>query len=215
MITIGLTGSIGMGKSTTAAMFAAEGAPVYDADAEVHKLQGVGGAAVDAIAAVFPGSVKDGAVDRQALGAQVFGHPERLQQLNGIIYPLLAEGRAKFFADAQAADVDMVLLDIPMLFETGGEARMDAVVVVTAPEQVQRERVLARPGYGAERLDAILARQMHDREKRARAHFIVDTGEGMEAARLQVREIIAVLRTPGGLETHKAALEADRERSQE
>ena len=215
MITIGLTGSIGMGKSTTAAMFAAEGAPVYDADAEVHKLQGVGGAAVDAIAAVFPGSVKDGAVDRQALGAQVFGHPERLQQLNGIIYPLLAEGRAKFFADAQAAGVDMVLLDIPMLFETGGEARMDAVVVVTAPEQVQRERVLARPGYGAERLDAILARQMHDREKRARAHFIVDTGEGMEAARLQVREIIAVLRTPGGLETHKAALEADRERSQE
>ena len=214
MITIGLTGSIGMGKSTTAAMFAAEGAPVYDADAEVHKLQGAGGAAVEAIAALFPGSVKDGAVDRQALGGQVFGHPERLQQLNGIIYPLLAEGRAKFFADAEAAGVDMVVLDIPMLFETGGETRMDAVVVVTAPEHVQRERVLARPGYGAERLDAILARQMHDREKRARAHFIVDTGEGMEAARRQVREIIAVLRTPGGLEAHKAALEADRERSQ-
>ena len=215
MITIGLTGSIGMGKSTTAAMFAAEGAPIYDADAEVHVLQSVGGAAVEAIAAAFPGSVKDGAVDRQALGAQVFGHPERLQQLNGIIYPLLAEGRAKFFADAEAAGVDMVVLDIPMLFETGGEARMDAVVVVTAPEQVQRERVLARPGYGADRLDAILARQMHDREKRARAHFIVDTGEGMEAARRQVREIIAVLRTPGGLETHKAVLEARRERSQE
>ena len=214
MITIGLTGSIGMGKSTTAAMFAAEGAPVYDADAEVHKLQGVGGAAVDAIAAAFPGSVQDGAVDRQALGAQVFGHPERLQQLNGIIYPLLAEGRAKFFADAEAAGVDMVVLDIPMLFETGGEARMDAVVVVTAPEHVQRERVLARPGYGADRLDAILARQMHDSEKRARAHFTVDTGEGMEAARRQVREIIAVLRTPGGLETHKAALEARREASQ-
>lgn len=214
MITIGLTGSIGMGKSTTAAMFAAEGAPVYDADAEVHKLQGAGGAAVEAIAALFPGSVKDGAVDRQALGGQVFGHPERLQQLNGIIYPLLAEGRAKFFADAEAAGVDMVVLDIPMLFETGGETRMDAVVVVTAPEHVQRERVLARPGYGAERLDAILARQMHDGEKRARAHFIVDTGEGMEAARRQVREIIAVLRTPGGLEAHKAALEADRERSQ-
>ena len=214
MITIGLTGSIGMGKSTTAAMFAAEGAPVYDADAEVHKLQGAGGAAVEAIAALFPGSVKDGAVDRQALGGQVFGHPERLQQLNGIIYPLLAEGRAKFFADAEAAGVDMVVLDIPMLFETGGETRMDAVVVVTAPEHVQRERVLARPGYGAERLDAILARQMNDGEKRARAHFIVDTGEGMEAARRQVREIIAVLRTPGGLEAHKAALEADRERSQ-
>jgi len=211
MIIIGLTGSIGMGKSTTAAMFAAEGAPVYDADAEVHKLQSAGGAAVEAIAAAFPGSVKDGAVDRPALGALVFGHPERLQQLNGIIYPLLAEGRAKFFADAEAAGAGMVVLDIPMLFETGGETRMDVVVVVTAPEQVQRERVLARPGYGAERLDAILARQMHDREKRARAHFVVDTGRGMESAREQVREIIAVLKTPGGLERHKAALEARRE----
>lgn len=214
MITIGLTGSIGMGKSTTAAMFAAEGAPVYDADAEVHRLQGPGGAAVEAIAAAFPGSVKDGAVDRQALGAAVFGHPERLQQLNGIVYPLLAVGRARFFADAEAAGADMVVLDIPMLFETGGEARMDAVVVVTAPEHVQRERVLARPGYGADRLDAILARQMHDREKRARAHFVVDTGQGMDAARRQVRDIIALLKTPGGLEKHKAALEARREPSQ-
>jgi dephospho-CoA kinase len=214
VITIGLTGSIGMGKSTTAAMFAAEGAPVYDADAEVHKLQGQGGGAVAAIEAAFPGSVKDGAVDRQALGAQVFGHPERLAQLNGIIYPLLAEGRAKFFTDAESSGADMVVLDIPMLFETGGEARMDAVVVVTAPEHVQRERVLARPGYGAERLDAILARQMHDSEKRARAHFIVDTGQGIAAARDQVREIVAVLKTPGGLEAHKAALEARRERSQ-
>jgi dephospho-CoA kinase len=210
MITVGLTGSIGMGKSTTAAMFAAEGAPVYDADAEVHKLQGPGGAAVDAIAAAFPGSVKDGAVDRQSLGAQVFGHPERLAQLNGIIYPLLAEGRAKFFADAVAAGADVVVLDIPMLFETGGEARMDAVVVVTAPEHIQRERVLARPGYGAERLDAILARQMHDKEKRARAHFIVDTAQGMDEARRQVRDIMAVLRSPGGLEKHKASLEAGR-----
>jgi dephospho-CoA kinase len=211
VITIGLTGSIGMGKSTTAAMFAAEGAPVYDADAEVHKLQGVGGAAVEAIAAAFPGSIKDGAVDRQALGAAVFGQPEKLQQLNGIIYPLLGDGRARFFADAEAAGAQMVVLDIPMLFETGGEARMDAVVVVTAPEQVQRERVLARSGYDAERLDAILARQMHDREKRARAHFIVDTGGGMEAARRQVRDIMAVLRSPGGLAKHKAALEARRE----
>lgn len=214
MITIGLTGSIGMGKSTTAAMFAAEGAPVYDADAEVHKLQGPGGAAVEAIAAAFPGAVKDGAVDRQALGAQVFGHPERLQQLNGIIYPLLAEGRTKFFADAEAAGAEMVVLDIPMLFETGGEGRMDAVVVVTAPEDVQRERVLARPGYDVARLDTILARQMHDRDKRARAHFVVDTGGGMEQARQQVRDIIAVLKTPGGLEKHKAALEARREPSQ-
>jgi len=214
MITIGLTGSIGMGKSTTAAMFAAEGAPVYDADAEVHKLQGLGGAAVEAIAAAFPGSVKDGAVDRQTLGAQVFGHPERLAQLNGIIYPMLAEGRAKFFTEAEAAGAEIVVLDIPMLFETGGERGVDAVVVVTAPESIQRERVLARPGYDAERLDAILARQMHDREKRARAHFVVDTGDGMEAARRRVREIIAVLKTPGGLKSHKAALEAGPEASQ-
>ena len=214
MITIGLTGSIGMGKSTTAAMFAAEGVPVYDADAEVHKLQRVGGAAVEAIAAAFPGAVVNGAVDRQALGAQVFGNPEKLLQLNGIIYPLLGDGRARFFAEAEAAGVDMVLLDIPMLFETGGEARMDVVVVVTASEQVQRERVLARPGYGAERLDAILARQMHDREKRARAHFIIDTGGGMDSARAQVRDIVAVLKTPGALQKHKAALEARRKPSQ-
>jgi len=210
MIIIGLTGSIGMGKSTTAAMFAAEGAPVYDADAEVHRLQAKGGAAVEAIEAVFPGVVKDGAVDRTALGAQVFGNPEALQRLNGIIYPLLGEGRARFFADAEASGAEMVVLDIPMLFETGGEARMDAVVVVTAPEHVQRERVLARPGYEAARLDAILARQMHDAEKRARAHFVIDTGEGMDSAREQVRAVIATLKQPGGLGRHKAALEARR-----
>jgi len=214
MITIGLTGSIGMGKSTTAAMFAAEGAPVYDADAEVHRLQGVGGAAVDAIKAAFPGVVKDGAVDRTALGARVFGNPEALQRLNGIIYPMLGKGRADFFAKAEADGADIVVLDIPMLFETGGERNMDAVVVVTAPEAVQRERVLARPGYEAARLDAILARQMHDTEKRARAHFVIDTGRGMEAAREQVREVLAILRTAGGLERHKAALEAGREASQ-
>ena len=215
MITIGLTGSVGMGKSTTAAMFAEEGAPVYDADAEVHRLQAKGGAAVDAIEAEFPGVVKDGAVDRGELGSRVFGDPEALKRLNGVIYPMLGAGRAAFFEKAERDGVDAVVLDIPMLFETGGEARMDAVVVVTAPEQVQRERVLARPGYGADRLDAILARQMHDREKRARAHFIVDTGEGMEAARRQVREIIAVLKAPGGLAAHKAALEARRERPQD
>jgi len=214
MITIGLTGSIGMGKSTTAAMFAAEGAPVYDADAQVHRLQSAGGAAVEAIEAAFPGVVKDGAVDRTALGARVFGNPEALQRLNGIIYPLLGEGRARFFEQARADKVEMVVLDIPMLFETGGEARMDAVVVVTAPEAVQRERVLARPGYEAARLDAILARQMHDSEKRARAHFVIDTGRGLDAAREQVREVIAILKTPGGLERHKAALEARREASQ-
>jgi dephospho-CoA kinase len=194
MITIGLTGSIGMGKSTTAAMFAEAGAPVYDADAEVHKLQAKGGAAVEAIEAAFPGVVKDGAVDRQALGERVFGDPEALKRLNGIIYPLLGAGRAAFFADAEARGCDMVVLDIPMLFETGGEARMDVVVVVSAPEHVQRERVLARPGYGADRLDAILARQMHDKEKRARAHFVIDTGQGFDHAREQVRQVIAAIR---------------------
>ncbi len=194
MITIGLTGSIGMGKSATAAMFAEEGAPVYDADAEVHKLQAKGGGAVEAIEAAFPGVVKDGAVDRQALGERVFGHPEALSRLNGIIYPMLGTGRAAFFADAEAKGCDMVVLDIPMLFETGGEARMDAVVVVSAPEAVQRERVLARPGYGEARLDAILARQMPDAEKRARADFVIDTSQGFDHAREQVRQVIAAIR---------------------
>jgi dephospho-CoA kinase len=194
MITIGLTGSIGMGKSTTAAMFAEEGAPVYDADAEVHKLQAKGGAAVDAIEAAFPGVVKDGAVDRQTLGERVFGYPEALNRLNGIIYPMLGSGRAAFFAAAEARGCDMVVLDIPKLFETGGEARMDAVVVVSAPEAVQRERVLARPGYSQARLDAILANQMPDAEKRARADFVIDTGQGFEHAREQVRQVIAAIR---------------------
>jgi dephospho-CoA kinase len=194
MITIGLTGSIGMGKSTTAAMFAEEGAPVYDADAEVHKLQAKGGAAVDAIEAAFPGVVKDGAVDRRTLGERVFGHPEALNRLNGIIYPMLGSGRAAFFAAAEARGCDMVVLDIPKLFETGGEARMDAVVVVSAPEAVQRERVLARPGYSQARLDAILTNQMPDAEKRARADFVIDTGHGFEHAREQVRQVIAAIR---------------------
>ena len=195
MITIGLTGSIGMGKSTTASMFADEGAPVYDADAEVHRLQAKGGAAVEAIEAAFPGVVKDGAVDRGALGSRVFGDPDALKRLNGIIYPMLGAGRAAFFERAQRDGADAVVLDIPMLFETGGEARMDAVVVVSAPEPVQRERVLARPGYDTARLDAILATQMHDAEKRARAHFVIDTGQGFDHAREQVRVVMAALRT--------------------
>jgi dephospho-CoA kinase len=195
MITIGLTGSVGMGKSTTAAMFAEEGAPVYDADAEVHRLQAPGGAAVGPIEAAFPGVVKDGVIDRTALGARVFGHPEELKRLNAIIYPMLGAGRAAFFEKAERDGVDAVVLDIPMLFETGGEGRMDVVVVVTAPEPVQRERVLARPGYDAARLDAILARQMPDAEKRARAHFVIDTGQGLEHAREQVHAVMAKLRS--------------------
>jgi dephospho-CoA kinase len=195
MITIGLTGSIGMGKSTTATMFAEEGAPVYDADAEVRLLQAPGGAAVGPIDAAFPGVVKDGVIDRTALGARVFGHPEELKRLNAIIYPKLGAGRAAFFEKAERDGVDAVVLDIPMLFETGGESRVDAVVVVTAPEPVQRERVLAREGYDAARLDAILAGQMHDMEKRARAHFVIDTGQGLEHARDQVRAVMATLRS--------------------
>jgi dephospho-CoA kinase len=194
MITIGLTGSIGMGKSATAAMFAEQGAPVYDADAEVHKLQAKGGGAVEAIEAAFPGVVQDGELDRQALGERVFSDPAALNRLNGIIYPMLGTGRAAFFADAEARGCDMVVLDIPKLFETGGEARMDAVVVVSAPEAVQRERVLARPGYNEARLDAILANQMPDAEKRARADFIVDTSQGFDHAREQVRQVIAAIR---------------------
>jgi dephospho-CoA kinase len=195
MIVIGLTGSIGMGKSTTAAMFADEGVPVYDADAEVHVLQGRGGAAVAPIEAAFPGVVKDGAVDRGALGARVLGHPEEIRKLESIVHPLLGASRAAFFERAEASGVDMVVLDIPLLFETGGEKRVDAVVVASAPEAMQRERVLARPGWGADRLDAVLAKQMHDAEKRARAHFVIDTGQGMDAARAQVRRVISTLRS--------------------
>ena len=195
MIVIGLTGSIGMGKSTTAAMFAAEGIPVYDADAQVHLLQGVGGAAVAPIDAAFPGVVKDGAVDRGLLGAQVLGDADAIKRLEMIVHPLLGASRAAFFEKAAADKADMVVLDIPLLFETGGEARMDAVVVASAPAALQRERVLARPGWGAERLDAVLAKQMHDTEKRARAHFVIDTSQGLEPAREQVRRVIATLRS--------------------
>lgn len=196
MITIGLTGSIGMGKSTTAAMFAEAGVPVYDADAEVHALYAPGGAAVAPIEAAFPGVVKDGAVDRTALGARVLGHPEALKQLEAIVHPLVGRSRIGFFRDAEARGADIVVLDIPLLFETGGEKNVDAVVVVSAPPELQRERVLARPGMTAEKFEAILAKQMRDADKRARADFVVDTGGGLEAARKQVAEIIAIMRDP-------------------
>lgn len=203
MITIGLTGSIGMGKSTTAAMFAAEGVPVYDADAEVHALYAQGGGAVEPVGAAFPGVVRDGAVDRAALSAQVVGNPEALKRLEAIVHPLVGATRAGFFERAARDGADLVVLDIPLLFETGGEKRVDAVVVVSAPADVQRQRVLARPGMAEDKLDAILARQMHDAEKRARAHFVIDTGRGLDAAREQVREVIAALRQPGWAERAK------------
>lgn len=196
MMLVGLTGSIGMGKSTTAAMFRDQGVPVYDADAAVARLYSKGGAAVAPVGEAFPGVVKDGAIDREALRQKVLGDAEALRRLNGIVHPLVGEDRADFFREAEASGADMVVLDIPLLFETGGHAHMDAVVVVSAPAEVQRQRVLARPGMTPERLDAILAQQMADGEKRARAHFVVDTGLGLDHARRQVAEIIAVLRDP-------------------
>jgi dephospho-CoA kinase len=194
MKVIGLTGSIGMGKSTTAAMFREAGVPVYDADAAVHDLYDDGGAAVGPVGEAFPGVVKDGRVDREALRQAVLGRPDDLKRLNAIVHPLVGRDRIGFFEAAEAAGADMVVLDIPLLFETGGHANVDAVVVVSAPPEMQRERVLARPGMTPERLDAILAQQMADAEKRARAHYIVDTGRGLEAAREQVAAILEDLR---------------------
>jgi len=196
MIRLGLTGSIGMGKSTTAAMFREAGVPVYDADAAVADLYLTGGAAVEPLEAAFPGVTRDGAVDREALRQRVLGDDAAMARLNAVVHPLLGKDRVEFFARAEAAGADMVVLDIPLLFETGGDTNMDAVVVASAPAAMQRERVLARPGMSPERLDAILARQMADAEKRARAHFVVDTSRGLEAAREQVAEIIAVMRDP-------------------
>jgi len=196
MIVIGLTGSIGMGKSTTAAMFREAGVPVYDADAAVADLYAKGGAAVEPVGQAFPGVVKDKAIDREALRREVLGKPEALKRLNSIVHPLVGRSRAAFFEAADKLGAEMVVLDIPLLFETGGHASMDAVVVVSAPPEMQRERVLARPGMSPERLDAILAQQTPDAEKRARAHFVVDTGQGLEPARRQVSEIIAIMRDP-------------------
>jgi dephospho-CoA kinase len=196
VILIGLTGSIGMGKSTTAAMFRDLGVPVYDADAAVHDLYDEGGAAVGPVGEAFPGVVRDGRVDREALRQAVLGKPEALKRLNAIVHPLVGRDRVGFFAKAQADGADMVVLDIPLLFETGGHANVDAVVVASAPADMQRERVLARPGMSPERLDAILAQQVADAEKRARAHFVVDTSRGLEPARQQVAEIVAAVRDP-------------------
>ena len=197
MIIIGLTGSIGMGKSTTAAMFADEGVPVYDADAAVHALYAPGGAAVAPIEAAFPGVTGPEGVDRAKLSHRVVGHPEALKRLEAIVHPLVAQSRGGFFEDARAKGADIVVLDIPLLFETGGEKAMDAVVVVSAPAEIQRSRVLGREGMDGAKLAAILARQMADAEKRARAHFVVDTSQGFDHAREQVRQILATLRRDG------------------
>jgi len=188
---VGLTGSIGMGKSETAKMFASLGIPVYDADAAVHRLYQAGGAAVAPIEAAFPGTVKDGAVDRAELSKHVTGNPEATARLQAIVYPLMA-GERKRFLDA-AADADLVVFDIPLLFETKGEGAMDAVVVVSAPSHIQRERVLARPGMTEEKFAYLHSRQMTDEEKRAKAHFVVVTDKGLEHAFDQVKMIVAAL----------------------
>ncbi len=191
MIRIGLTGSIGMGKSTTARMFARQGVPVYDADAAVHALYS--GRAAPLIEAAFPGTVKDGAVDRALLGPMVIGKPNELKRLESIVHPLVQEEEQLFLQKARLARARQVLLDIPLLFESGGPNRVDVSVVVTAKAEIQRERVLARPGMTTEKFESILAKQMHDPEKRKRAHFLVDTGFGLEPARRSVQAILKAL----------------------
>jgi dephospho-CoA kinase len=190
MFVIGLTGSIAMGKTTTARLFAEEGVPVHDADAAVHKLYE--GEAAPLIEVAFPGVTRDGKVDRVALGQRVLGDAEALRRLEQIVHPLVREAGAKFLKDAEANVVPVVVLDIPLLFETGGESRVDATVVVSAPAEMQRARVLER-GVTPERLEAILARQMPDAEKRRRADFVVDSAHGVEHARTQVRHILAAV----------------------
>lgn len=197
MMVVGLTGSIGMGKSTTAGLFAEEGVPVYDADAEVHAAYAKGGVAVEPLEEAFPGVTADGAVDRRKLSLRVVGDADELKRLEMIVHPLLGGRRAAFFEAAREKGADIVVLDIPLLFETGGERGMDAVVVVSAPAHIQRERVLARPDMSEAKLDSILARQMADEDKRALAHFVVDTSQGLEHARAQVRNILIRLRRDG------------------
>lgn len=194
MLLVGLTGSIGMGKTETAKLFARAGCPVYDADAAVHALYDAGGAAVAAVEAAFPGVSCDGRIDRGRLGARVLGNPPALRRLEAIIHPLVAEAQLAFLEQAAAAGAPLVVLDIPLLFETGGEARVDAVVVVSAPAEVQRARVLARPGMTEAKLDAILSKQLPDAQKRARADFVIETDKGLADAERQVQAVLAALR---------------------
>ena len=186
---LGLTGSIGMGKSTTAKLFTEAGIPVYDADAAVHKIYE--GEAAPAIEAAFPGTTVDGKVDRAKLSAKVVHDPAAIKQLEQIVHPMLGASRKKFLDDAERAGAPVVVMDIPLLFETGGEKRVDAVVVVTTSPESQRERILARGTMTSEALDAILARQLPDAEKRRRADFVVDTSHGLDPVRARIRDILA------------------------
>lgn len=188
MIILGLTGSIGMGKSTTAQMLRDEGIPVHDADESVHKLYS--GAAVPLIEAAFPGCTSGGIVDRQKLGAQVLNNPESLKKLEAIVHPLVTQARQAFLAQQRASGAKIVVLDVPLLFETGLQDQVDKVIVVTAPADVQRQRVLARPNMTIERFESILAKQLPDAQKRARADYCVDTSRGLESARQQIQDIL-------------------------
>jgi dephospho-CoA kinase len=188
MIILGLTGSIGMGKSTTAKLFAEAGVPVYDADATVHSLYE--GEAAPAIEAAFPGTTADGKVDRARLSAQVVHDPAAMKQLEQIVHPMLGASRQKFLHDAEQSGAPVAVVDVPLLFETGGEKRVDAVVVVTTTPEIQRQRILLRDDMTGEKLDAILARQLPDAEKRQRADFVVDTSHGLDPVRARIRDIL-------------------------
>lgn len=191
MIVLGLTGSIGMGKSTTAKMFVEAGVPVHDSDEAVHRLYA--GEAAPLIEAAFPGTVRNGVVDRNELSRHVLGNAEALKKVEAIVHPLVRADAGAFLERSRASGAPIAVLDIPLLFETGGRGRVDKVVVVTAPAEVQRERVLVRPGMTEEKFEAILAKQVPDAEKRRLADYIVDTGKGLEPARAAVRSIIADL----------------------
>ena len=196
MILIGLTGSVGMGKSTTAAMFADLGAPVWDADAAVHRLYAKGGAAVGPVSAAFPGVEAEGGIDRRALGARVHGDHAAFERLEAIVHPLVAADRAAFLEKAEAEGHAVAVLDIPLLFETGAQDKVDAVVVVTAPAHVQRERVLVRPGMDETKLAALLERQTPDHHKREHADFVIDTSLGLESARARVKTVLEAVHSP-------------------
>ncbi|PJI88892.1 dephospho-CoA kinase [Sphingomonas koreensis] len=191
MIILGLTGSIGMGKSTVAAMFADDGVPVFDADAEVHRLQGPGGRLVRQIESAFPGTTGESGVDRALLGKAVFGNPDALKRLEAIVHPAVADERAAFLESNRAQP--LVVLDIPLLFEAGGWQQVDKIAVVSAPADIQRARVLARPGMTGERFESILSKQMPDSEKRKRADFVIPTGGTLDETRSAVRAVIACL----------------------
>jgi dephospho-CoA kinase len=193
MILIGLTGSIGMGKSTVARMFEDLGAPSFNSDDAVHALYAAGGAAVAPVEAAFPGVVRAGAIDRTELAARVLHDPDARKRLEAIVHPLVRAEQQRFLSEHSERGANAVVLDIPLLFESGAGAAVDKIVVVSAPPEVQRERVLARPGMSAEKFESILALQMPDAEKRARADFVIDTGGDLETTRRQVRLVLDAL----------------------